>query len=82
MALWMAVLAPVLICAKPRIAPDVGAVLGRALDHVDGQGRHGEQAEHEHDRAQDAEEQGRVSGGEHAKSVRPALRARPSATRA
>jgi hypothetical protein len=74
----MAVLAPVLVCAKARIAPDVGPVLWRALDHVDRQGSHREQAEHEHDGTQDAEEQGRVGGGweEHAVERTPQRRRR------
>jgi hypothetical protein len=66
----MAVLAPVLVCFEPRIAADVGPVLRRALDDVDGEGSDGEEAENEDNDPEDPEKEGGLGGGEHRDSVR------------
>jgi hypothetical protein len=65
------VLAALLVGAQPRIAADVGAVLGRALQDVRGQREHANEAQHQDDRPEDAEEERRVGGGEHASEGTP-----------
>jgi hypothetical protein len=66
----------VLVSVVARIPAYVGAVLGSALDDVDGEDPEGDEAEHEHGDAEDPEEQRRVGGGQgDAFSVRPAAQA-------
>ena len=61
----MPVLAAALVRIEVRVAPDVRAVLRRALDHVHGQGDDRGEADDEYYDAHDAEKERRVGGGEH-----------------
>ena len=61
----MAVLAALLVGVEARVAADVRAVLGGALDDVGREREHAREPQHEDDRAEDAEEERRIRGSEH-----------------